>query len=71
MNNNNIIYIVGHARGGTTLLNALISLHSSIHSEVNNIDNKFIDNLNKYDHHIGYALKLEKKELWQKIFKIT
>ena len=62
------IFIVGHARGGTTILSAIINWHSLVGPKPfknNDCDFKeFIQNLFINDFHIKYSDTLEQKEIW-------
>jgi hypothetical protein len=62
------IFIVGHARGGTTILSAVINWHSLVGPrpfENNACDFKeFIKKIFINDFHIKYSDTLEQKEIW-------
>ncbi|GEM_PF-2997031 len=63
------IFIVGHARGGTTLLAAIINWHSQVGprhrslGEFNDI-NGFLASILGSRKHLDYSEYLEKKEVW-------
>jgi hypothetical protein len=65
-------FIVGHARGGSTLLAAIINFHSWVGPKAfdDRYDNvhDFIKNLKNYDFHIKYSESLEQKDIWFNYF---
>lgn len=66
---NKPIFIVGHARGGTTLLGAIINAHSMVGPKyfVNNELNS--NSLKDYKKHLEFSERLEQKDIWFKYFK--
>lgn len=63
------IFIVGHARGGSTLLGAVVNWHSYVgpkHECLKNYQNinEFLDGILKRNTHLAYSEFLEKKEVW-------
>jgi len=63
------IFIVGHARGGSTLLSSIINAHSKVGPK--HFDEKMLDTeiLKDYRKHLDYSEKLEQKDIWFKYFK--
>ncbi|MCP3981423.1 MAG: methyltransferase domain-containing protein [bacterium] len=63
------IFIVGHARGGSTLLGAFINWHSHVgprHEDVRSSSSvdQFVESLIDPERHGRYASVLEQKEIW-------
>ncbi|EDM42978.1 sulfotransferase [unidentified eubacterium SCB49] len=70
LNNNTLdrpIFIVGHARGGSTLLGAIVNTHSKVGP--NYLKNVDITSLKDYKYHFEFSEKLEQKDIWFKYFK--
>lgn len=64
---NKPIFIIGHARGGTTLMGAIVNLHSHVGPKYIKSDD--LDAYKDYKKHIEFSEKLEQKEIWFKYFK--
>lgn len=66
---NQPIFIVGHARGGSTLLGAIVNAHSQVGPKYLKASEFDIDSFKNYKKHIEYSEKLEQKDIWFKYFK--
>jgi len=67
------IFLVGHARGGSTLLGAMINWHSFVGPKHPSMDeflsiNDFLKKLLEPEFHYQYALSLERKDVWFDFF---
>lgn len=67
------IFIVGHARGGSTVLGAIINWHSHVGPKYNLIKecssiNDLLEKISQYQSHIDYSSKLEQKNVWFDFF---
>jgi len=68
------IFIIGHARGGTTVLSAILNWHHDIGTNYNKDIysyrhiNQFINDLLSYNFHLEYSERLERKCLWFSYF---
>lgn len=63
------IFVVGHARGGSTLLGAIINAHS--HVGPKHIDKREFDSesFRDFKTHLEFSERLEQKDIWFKYFK--
>lgn len=67
------IFIVGHARGGSTLLASLINWHSHVGPKSDLLKsssdiNELLSLVYQPEWHIQYSQKLEQKELWSRLY---
>ncbi len=62
------IFIVGHARGGSTLLAQLVVKHSQVGPK-HRIAQLETDSIEKFKNHIEFSEFLEQKKIWFKYFK--
>lgn len=67
------IFIVGHARGGTTMLAGIINWHSQVGPKHNCMSefksvNHFLEGILNKDIHINYSEALEQKNIWFNYF---
>jgi len=62
------IFVIGHARGGSTLLGAIINNHSQVGPKY--LEQKVLDTekFKAFGSHLNFSEKLEQKEIWFKYF---
>ncbi len=69
MNIKKPIFIVGHARGGSTLLASIVNAHSAVGPKHQKSENYNPDDFKNYIRHLEFSEKLEQKDIWFKYFK--
>lgn len=70
------IFVVGHCRGGSTVLGAILDWHSQISSAYTGLNqfstiNHFVDRIYDQQFHTNYRLVVEQGDVWKKFFPLN